>query len=98
MDLKLRRGFEDENPIAKILYTRGTDYRFLNPSQEDELPYTDLLNIEAAARRILQAVVRQEKVYVQVDSDCDGYTSSALLLNYLHLFAPSTIERNWSST
>lgn len=96
MDLKLRKGGEGLDPIAKILYTRDTDYGFLNPSPNDELPYTDLENIEAAARRILKAVVHQEKVYVQVDSDCDGYTSAALLLNYLHLFAPSTIERNWA--
>lgn len=95
MEIKLRRGFEGADPIEKILYTRGTDYSFLNPSKDDEIPYTELDNIELAARRILKAVVRQEQVYVQVDSDCDGYTSSALLLNYLHLFAPSTIERNW---
>ena len=96
MEIKLRRGFENEDPITKILYTRGTDYKFLNPSKEDEIPCDELDNIELAARRILKAIVYQEKVYVQVDSDCDGYTSAALLLNYLHLFAPSTIERNWN--
>lgn len=44
---------------------------------------------------MLKALVRQEIVYVQVDSDCDGYTSSALLLNYMHDIAPATVERNW---
>lgn len=53
-------------------------------------------HIEDAARRLLKALVHQEKVYVQVDSDCDGYTSAALLLNYMHDIAPFTIEHNWS--
>ena len=30
-----------------------------------------------------------------MDSDCDGYTSAALLLNYMHDIAPATVERNW---
>ena len=95
MEIKLKRGGEDLAPIEKILYTRGADYSFLHPQPSDELDYHTLDNINEAARRILKAVVRQEQVYVQVDSDCDGYTSAALLLNYLHSFAPSTIERNW---
>ncbi len=95
MEIKLKRGGEDLPPIERVLYLRGAASGFLHPCKNDELSYKDLDNVEDAARRILKAVVRQEQVYVQVDSDCDGYTSSALLLNYLHTFAPSTIERNW---
>ena len=95
MDLKLRKGGEGLDPIAKILYVRDTDFGFLNPSQDDELPFENLDNIEAAARRLLKALVHQEQVYVQVDSDCDGYTSSALLLNYMHDIAPATVESKW---
>lgn len=96
MDLKLRKGGEGLDPIAKILYVRDTDFGFLNPSKDDELPYSDLDNIELAARRLLKALVHQEQVYVQVDSDCDGYTSAALLLNYFHDIAPSTVESKWT--
>ena len=59
------------------------------------MPYTDLDNIEAAARLILYHLVHQNDVYIQVDSDCDGYTSAALLLNYLHDIAPATVEEHW---
>ena len=96
MDLKLKKGGEGLDPIAKILYVRDTDFGFLHPSQEDELPFEGLDNIETAARRLLKALVHQENVYVQVDSDCDGYTSAALLLNYMHDIAPSTVENKWS--
>lgn len=95
MEIKLRFGGEDLAPMERILYLRGTDMHFLHPSQADELDYHDLDNIELAARRILKALVRQEQVYVQVDSDCDGYTSAALLLNYLHDIAPTTVESKW---
>ena len=95
MEIKLKRGGEGLDPISRVLYLRDTDWSFLEPKESDQCDYSTLNNIEAAARRILKAVVRQEQVYVQVDSDCDGYTSAALLLNYLYLFAPSTIERNW---
>ena len=96
MEIKLRRGGEDMDTMARILYLRGTDEAFLYPDAADEIEYTLLDNVELAARRLLKALAMQEKVYVQVDSDCDGYTSSALLLNYMHDIAPATVERNWT--
>ena len=81
--------------MERILYLRGTDESFLYPDQTDEIDYKNLDNIELAARALLKALVYQEVVYVQVDSDCDGYTSAALLLNYMHDIAPATVERNW---
>lgn len=95
MEIKLKRGFEDWDTMGRILKLRGTDYGYLNPSPGDEIDYKELNNIEAAARRLLRALVHQEDVYVQVDSDCDGYTSAALLLNYMHDIAPSTVEEHW---
>lgn len=95
MEIKLKRGGEGLDPISRILYLRGTDWNFLKPKKEDQCDFNDLDNITIAARRLLKALVRQEKVYVQVDSDCDGYTSAALLLNYMHDIAPATVERYW---
>lgn len=95
MEIKLRRGGEGMDTMERILYLRGTDESFLYPDQTDEIDYKNLDNIELAARALLKALVHQEVVYVQVDSDCDGYTSAALLLNYMHDIAPATVERNW---
>lgn len=95
MEIKLRRGGEGMDTIERILYLRGTDESFLYPDAAYENDYRTLDNIESAARRLLRALVKQEHVYVQVDSDCDGYTSAALLLNYMHDIAPNTVERNW---
>ena len=35
-----------------------------------------------------------DKILVQIDSDCDGYTSSAVLINYLHTLFPGFVENN----
>lgn len=102
MEIKLfSETIYDGDTIETVLFHRGLTTRqqqraFLAPCSAHELSYKTMDNIMSAARRILKAIVNQEKVYVQVDSDCDGYTSSALLLNYLHSFAPSTVENYWS--
>lgn len=95
MEIKLRKGGEGLDPISRILYLRDTDWHFLEPNKNDQCDYNSLENIEAAAKRLLKALVYKEQVYIQVDSDCDGYTSAALLLNYMHDIAPTTVERNW---
>lgn len=40
-------------------------------------------NIEAAANRIIRAAKESQKIAILVDVDMDGYTSAALLINYL---------------
>lgn len=48
-------------------------------------PYL-LNNIELAAQILLQYLNSEAKIFIQVDSDCDGYTSSALLLNWIYMY------------
>ena len=40
----------------------------------------------------MSTISSQGKTLVIVDSDCDGFTSSAILINYLHDFFPSWVE------
>ena len=54
-----------------------------------------LKNIREAADLAYQKCrMPDAKVFVQVDSDCDGYTSSALLLNYLNSLFPGFTQNN----
>ena len=39
-------------------------------------------------------ISQNDKVLIQVDSDADGYTSAALLINYLHCLFPGFVESN----
>lgn len=43
---------------------------------------------------LLRHILAQDKIFLQVDADCDGYTSAAILLNYLHELFPTYVENN----
>lgn len=68
-DLLANRGIEDVD-------------KFLNPDETLLQDQRDLKGIEEGARIFLDAVTSDAKVLVIVDSDCDGFTSSAILINY----------------
>ena len=48
---------------------------------------------EAAKLLIKHLGDERSRIFVQVDSDCDGYTSSALLLNYIYVMLPTAVDR-----
>ena len=84
--------------VEQVLLNRGLDAdkiaRYIEPTEDEAFDPHLLDNIIHAAKTLLLAIMNQKKIYVQIDSDCDGYTSSALLLNYLHRLFPSTVENN----
>ena len=43
---------------------------------------------------LVNHISKQDKILVQVDSDCDGMTSSAVLINYLHCLYPAYTQNN----
>ena len=49
---------------------------------EDEITPTKLVNIETAVKRLKSCFDNNEKVFLQVDSDADGYTSAAIFYLY----------------
>lgn len=77
--------------IEQVLYNRGIkkeDFdKFLNfkPVISDPLM---LLNIDKAFDLLIKHIKNKSKIYIIVDSDCDGYTSSAALSIYLHKVFP----------
>ena len=69
-------------------YLNTTDEDINNPEDFGE----DLL--KAAARNIIEHVQKEEQALVIVDCDCDGFTSAALLINYLHDLFPNWVENH----
>jgi single-stranded-DNA-specific exonuclease len=74
--------------LARLLAGRGVEAdeaaRFLEPKLRDLLPDpATLIDMEAAAARLAQAAVRQEKVAIFGDYDVDGACSAALLAGFL---------------
>ena len=48
--------------------------------------------LRQAAAALISTISKQGRTLVVVDSDCDGFTSSAILINYLHDFFPSWVQ------
>lgn len=98
MDYQLIRPIQENySAIEQVLTNRGIKFEdiahYLNVTEEDNLSPLLLDNVEQAAKMLFNQLHKDGfHIHVQVDSDCDGYTSAALLLNYIHAIIPSAIE------
>ena len=88
------------NAIEQVLTNRGIPYNeighYLNTTDKD-INSAETLGeerLKTAATQLLTTIKNNKRMLVVVDSDCDGYTSSALLLNYLYDLFPSFILNN----
>lgn len=43
---------------------------------------------------LIHHIAQNDKVLIQVDSDCDGFTSAAVLINYLNCLFPAFVQNN----
>lgn len=77
--------------LTQIFINRDVDAefadKFAKPSEDDIISYKKLKNIDKALECLYRHL--QDKILIQVDSDVDGYTSSALLYNYLKTEFPN---------
>ena len=94
----IEKNYEQDTPITRILVNRGIEekdiYHYLNTTDEDINDYNLLGGdaLKAAAQAVLSAMAENKKCFLVVDSDCDGFTSAAVLLNYLHHISPTWVE------
>lgn len=65
-----------------------------NPSSTYEVSGRDLPNYTWAKEVLLNAINNLHPIYIQVDSDMDGYTSAAIFYQWIRMMAP-TIEINY---
>ena len=54
------------------------------------------MNVKEGAKMLIKHIHEGDKVLIQIDSDADGFTSSALLLNYLNCLFPAFVKNNIS--
>ena len=86
--------------IPQILTNRGIPIEeishYLNTSDDDISSPLDLgeEKLKAAAAKIIQHISLNNKMLIVCDCDCDGFTSSALLINYLYDLFPAYVETN----
>jgi len=64
------------------------------PKPEDEDNPFDLLNMDRAIKTVYEAAEAGKEFFIQVDSDVDGYTSSAIFISYMKQRYP-LLTINW---
>ena len=89
--------------IEQVLTNRGIPHdeikHYLNTTDEDINSYTLFGEdkLKAAAAALISCIQRDQRALVIVDCDCDGYTSAAVLINYLHDCFPYWVENKLES-
>lgn len=73
-------------------YTREEIEHYLNTTDNDLIDPATITNIERGVKMLISHISAGDKTYLQVDQDCDGFTSSALLLNYLNRLFPNYVQ------
>ena len=91
---------QDLTPVERVFANRG-----INPADIDHYLHTTLgdildpsliANIYDGAKMFIKHLASGSKIFIQVDSDVDGYTSAAALINYANMFAPGHTQQNIS--
>ena len=85
--------------IEQVLTNRGIKIEdiphYLNTTKDDIESWLGLgeENLENAKIALLKAYKEETEIVIIVDADCDGYTSAALLSNYIYDAFPSMYSR-----
>lgn len=88
----------DLSAVEQVLFNRGIDpenvEHYLNTTDEDILNPQLIMNVAEGAKVLVKHIAQGDKVLIQIDSDCDGYTSAAALINYLNRLFPGFVQSN----
>ena len=82
--------------VEQVLFNRGINPKdiehFKYPSVNDLVNPEKLEHIKDGVAMLISHIERNDKIFIQVDSDCDGYTSCAILINYLNCLFPHYVQ------
>ena len=86
--------------VERVLTNRGIKLseinHYLNTTDDDILDPLLIDRIKEGAQMLIKHISNNDKIFIQIDSDADGYTSSAALINYLNCIAPYYTQNNIS--
>ena len=87
---------ESMSALEQVLFNRGINpedlERFKYPCKNDIIDPLKLENMTEGAKMLIKHIEQNDKIFIQVDSDCDGYTSAAILINYLNCLFPQFVQ------
>lgn len=89
------------NAFQQVLVNRGIEPnnldKYLKSSIEEDINPPSAFGedkIAAGVAMLFKHIQAEDDMLVVVDADCDGYTSAALLINYLYDISPSFVENH----
>lgn len=98
MEFKLINERSYDSALVQVLVNRGIKVddmtHFLNTTDDDINSYLQFgeEKLKKALAALLMAVREEKPCVVIVDSDADGYTSAAIIINYLYDLFPTWVE------
>lgn len=79
--------------VERVLTNRGIKrediYHYLHTTDQDILNPLLLDNVEDGVRMLIKCIRDNKPMFIQVDSDADGYTAAAFFINYLNKLFPA---------
>ena len=91
-DFPLKR---DVSAVEKVLINRGIGLcyidHYLNTTEADLHDPAIIERIDDGVRMLIKHIAAADDIFIQVDSDCDGFTSAAVLINYLNCAFPAFV-------
>lgn len=83
-------------PVEQVFINRGLQpkdlYHYKTTTEQDLIDPVTIQNIKRGVTLLIKHIQAKDKIFIQVDSDCDGYTSAALLINYLNSLFPAYVQ------
>lgn len=87
-----------DNLLEQVLVNRGIPHEecqhYLRTTDDDIIDPSTIANIKEGAELLAKHIKANNKIFIQVDSDVDGFTSSSILINYIHRHFPDFAENN----
>ena len=84
--------------VQRVLTNRGIPLaevsHYLNTTDNDILSPSLIKNINDGAKMLIKHIAQNDDIMIQVDSDADGFTSAAALINYLNCLFPSFVSNH----
>lgn len=79
-----------DNLVEDLLIKKGIEdpKRYVEANKKDENDSLLLSNIEAGCHLLIDHLNKGNKIFLQLDSDLDGYMSSTIFYNYVKLIWP----------
>ena len=81
--------------LETVLTNRGIKIEnitnYLNTTEDDIIDPKKIKNIDQGAKLLISHIKNNDDIFIQVDADADGFTSAAVLINYLNKLFPSFV-------